>query len=186
MIPGCTAVPRAVGVTVVSGFYCSEPKGLIGSGVFGLIEVHLCPPRVLSLSLGPQLMLWEAPVHTERYHFSVGREERYFPIYILETKARLSDGEGWVGVDNPSKVCWGPRTEGKGNSMKRNGRTGNSRIHFLVVTGPEPCYIRALWAFRTSISILLRNFPLPRKRQRKKTHLFLAEMYFCHFLLQKG
>lgn len=44
MIPGCTAVPRAVGVTVDSGFYCSEPKGLIGSGLFGLIEAHLYPP----------------------------------------------------------------------------------------------------------------------------------------------
>ena len=53
--PGCTAVPRAVGVTIVSGFYGSELKGLIGSGFLGLIEVHLCPPGCLSLFLGPHL-----------------------------------------------------------------------------------------------------------------------------------
>lgn len=52
VIGDCTAAPRAVGVTLVSGFYCSELKGLIGSGLFGWIEVHLCPLGCLSLSLG--------------------------------------------------------------------------------------------------------------------------------------
>lgn len=37
-------MPRAVGVTVVSGFSCSEPKGLIGSGLVGLMEAQLSPP----------------------------------------------------------------------------------------------------------------------------------------------
>lgn len=52
------------------------------------------PPRVLSWSLGPRLILGKAPVHAERHRVSVGREERYVPIYILEFKARLSDGVG--------------------------------------------------------------------------------------------
>lgn len=55
MVRGCTAVPRAVGVTVVSGFYSSEPKGLIGSGLEGQTEAHLCPPECWALSLGQQL-----------------------------------------------------------------------------------------------------------------------------------
>ena len=42
----------------------SELKGLIGSGLFGLMEVHLCPLGCLSLSLGPWLLQREAPVRT--------------------------------------------------------------------------------------------------------------------------
>lgn len=116
------------------------------------------PLRVLSWSLGPQLILRKAPVHTERHRFSVGREERYFPFYVLEFQAGLSWG-GSVGQITLPK--------------------------FGGVLGQKPCYTQALRAFRTSICIPLGNVPLPQRRQRKK-HLFLAEMYFCHFLLQRS
>lgn len=46
-------MPRAVGVTVVSGFSCSEPKGLIGSGLVGLMEAQLCPQGVVLVSRVP-------------------------------------------------------------------------------------------------------------------------------------
>lgn len=116
------------------------------------------PPRVLSWSLGPQLILGKAPVHTERHCFSVGREERYFPFYILEFKAGLSWG-GSIGQITLPKFGGVPRTEA------------------LLYAGAK--------SFQNFYLHPSRKFPFTTKEAKKK-HLFLAEMYFCHFLLQRS